>query len=88
MPCVPIPGRHPDATDRPTFPTRFSTLEDGTDDYIAKPVQPRASCSLASRHCSAPAANQGPPRRTNNMVFGQFKISQATRTASLSATTF
>ena len=58
-------------------------LEMGADDYIAKPVQPRvllARIKALLRRLPSPEAANG---ESDNMVFGQFKISQATRTASL-----
>jgi two-component system OmpR family response regulator/two-component system response regulator RstA len=62
-------------------------LEMGADDYIAKPVQPRvllARIKALLRRLPSPEAANG---ESDNMVFGQFKISQATRTASLAGQT-
>ena len=60
-------------------------LEMGADDYIAKPVQPRLLLArikaLLRRFPTSPEAG---PASTEERVFGQFRISQATRTASLS----
>jgi len=63
-------------------------LEMGADDYIAKPVQPRVLLArikaLLRRLPTVPETGNG---ESENMVFGQFRISQATRTASLSGLT-
>jgi two-component system OmpR family response regulator/two-component system response regulator RstA len=63
-------------------------LEMGADDYIAKPVQPRVLLArikaLLRRLPTAGDANNG---ESESMVFGQFKISQSTRTASLTGQT-
>ena len=55
----------------------------GADDYIAKPVQPRVLLArIKALLRRLPASNE--PRADNEtMTFGQFRISQATRTASL-----
>jgi two-component system, OmpR family, response regulator len=58
-------------------------LEMGADDYIAKPVQPRvllARIKALLRRLSSPGE---PAVDVESMVFGQFRISQATRTAML-----
>jgi two-component system, OmpR family, response regulator len=59
-------------------------LEMGADDYITKPVQPRvllARIKALLRRLPTPGdSNAGNDER---MTFGQFAISQATRTASL-----
>lgn len=64
-------------------------LEMGADDYIAKPVQPRVLLArikaLLRRLPTASSDNNG--GETEKMVFGQFRISQATRTAALAGTT-
>ena len=58
-------------------------LEMGADDYIAKPVQPRVLLArIKALLRRLPTSNE--PRADNEtMTFGQFRISQATRTASL-----
>lgn len=59
-------------------------LEMGADDYIAKPVQPRvllARIKALLRRLPLPGEIAS---EAETMVFGQFRISQATRTASLS----
>ncbi len=59
-------------------------LEMGADDYIAKPVQPRVLLArIKALLRRMPAAGEGPANETEKMMFGQFRISQATRTASL-----
>lgn len=63
-------------------------LEMGADDYIAKPVQPRlllARIKALLRRFPV-GAETGQPN-TEEQVFGQFRISQATRTASLAGET-
>lgn len=58
-------------------------LEMGADDYIAKPVQPRvllARIKALLRRLPASGETAG---EAEALVFGQFRISQATRTASL-----
>lgn len=61
-------------------------LEMGADDYIAKPVQPRVLLArikaLLRRMLGSGETTTG---TTEEKVFGQFRISQATRTASLAA---
>lgn len=64
-------------------------LEMGADDYIAKPVQPRVLLArikalLRRVPASGEAAASG---GAEEKVFGQFRISQATRTASLGGQT-
>jgi two-component system OmpR family response regulator len=66
-------------------------LELGADDYIAKPVQPRLLLArikaLLRRSPGANGANHSPastePSELNELSFGSFRISQATRTAHL-----
>lgn len=61
-------------------------LEMGADDYIAKPVQPRvllARIKALLRRLPAPGEPAG---ESEAMIFGQFRISQATRTATLGGT--
>jgi len=59
-------------------------LELGADDYIAKPVQPRVLLArvkaLLRRLPSTPGAEAA---QGDQLVFGQFHISQSTRTAAL-----
>ena len=58
-------------------------LEMGADDYIAKPVQPRVLLArIKALLRRLPAASET-TADTESMTFGQFRISQATRTASL-----
>ncbi len=60
-------------------------LELGADDYIAKPVQPRvllARIKALLRRLPATGDDAGD---SDSQVFGQFRISQATRTATLNA---
>ena len=58
-------------------------LELGADDYIAKPVQPRVLLArIKALLRRLPAAGDVAPEN-DSQVFGQFRISQATRTASL-----
>lgn len=59
-------------------------LEMGADDYIAKPVQPRlllARIKALLRRFPGPA--ESGPASNEERIFGQFRISQATRTATL-----
>ena len=59
-------------------------LEMGADDYIAKPVQPRvllARIKALLRRLPNPAESSNAD--SEKLVFGQFRISQSTRTASL-----
>src|SRR5574343_918746 len=59
-------------------------LEMGADDYIAKPVQPRVLLArIKALLRRLPTPGDTPASETDNMVFGQFRISQATRTATL-----
>lgn len=62
-------------------------LELGADDYIAKPVQPRVLLArikaLLRRLPTAGEANDNTDNESQ--VFGQFRISQATRTATLNS---
>ena len=59
-------------------------LEMGADDYIAKPVQPRVLLArIKALLRRLPVAGEGPAGEAEKMVFGQFLISQATRTAFL-----
>lgn len=64
-------------------------LELGADDYIAKPVQPRLLLArIKALLRRAPAAGgSAPPSEDAALAFGQFRISQATRTAHLGAET-
>ena len=63
-------------------------LEMGADDYIAKPVQPRVLLArIKALLRRLPTAGEVASGESESMVFGQFKISQATRTASLSGLT-
>ncbi|HEX6733540.1 MAG TPA: winged helix-turn-helix domain-containing protein [Azonexus sp.] len=58
-------------------------LEMGADDYIAKPVQPRVLLArIKALLRRLPAAGEA-AADSESLVFGQFRISQATRTASL-----
>ena len=67
---------------------RILGLELGADDYLAKPVQPRVLLArIKALLRRLPAPSEAASGETDNMVFGQFKISQATRTASLSGHT-
>ena len=62
-------------------------LEMGADDYIAKPVQPRVLLArIKALRRRLPTAADGQGSEAEAMVFGQFKISQSTRTASLNGT--
>lgn len=60
-------------------------LEMGADDYIAKPVQPRVLLARikALLRRMPNQAGENSVHSSNALVFGQFNISQATRTASL-----
>ena len=59
-------------------------LELGADDYIAKPVQPRVLLArIKALLRRLPASGDAAPDGSEQLVFGQFAISQATRTASL-----
>ena len=60
-------------------------LELGADDYIAKPVQPRVLLArIKALLRRLPAAGEATSSDAETMIFGQFRISQATRTAQLS----
>ncbi|MEN9480202.1 MAG: hypothetical protein RLZZ298_1597 [Pseudomonadota bacterium] len=59
-------------------------LEMGADDYIAKPVQPRVLLARIKALLRRLPTNDGPASESEKMVFGQFNISQSTRTAVLS----
>ena len=59
-------------------------LEMGADDYIAKPVQPRVLLArIKALLRRLPNITDGQSGETAAMIFGQFKISQSTRTATL-----
>jgi two-component system OmpR family response regulator/two-component system response regulator RstA len=59
-------------------------LEMGADDYIAKPVQPRVLLArIKALLRRLPAAGEGGTADSEQMTFGQFAISQSTRTAAL-----
>ena len=61
-------------------------LELGADDYIAKPVQPRlllARIKALLRRAPLVANEQGAASETEELAFGNFGISQATRSAHL-----
>ena len=61
-------------------------LELGADDYIAKPVQPRlllARIKALLRRAPLVANEQGAASETEELAFGNFSISQATRSAHL-----
>ncbi len=63
-------------------------LEMGADDYIAKPVQPRLLLArIKALLRRFPTAAEAGPANAEEQVFGQFRISQATRTASLGGET-
>jgi two-component system OmpR family response regulator/two-component system response regulator RstA len=63
-------------------------LEMGADDYIAKPVQPRVLLArIKALLRRRPTASDDTPMENEAMAFGQFKISQSTRTASLGTET-
>lgn len=58
-------------------------LELGADDYIAKPVQPRVLLArIKALLRRLPAASEH-DNASDQLVFGNFRISQSTRTASL-----
>lgn len=60
-------------------------LELGADDYIAKPVQPRVLLArIKALLRRLPAASEH-DNASDQLVFGNFRISQSTRTASLGA---
>lgn len=59
-------------------------LEMGADDYIAKPVQPRVLLArIKALLRRLPANGEAASAGAQEKIFGQFRISQATRTASL-----
>lgn len=59
-------------------------LEMGADDYIAKPVQPRVLLArIKALLRRMPGSGEPAAGSADEKVFGQFRISQATRTASL-----
>jgi two-component system OmpR family response regulator/two-component system response regulator RstA len=62
-------------------------LEMGADDYIAKPVQPRVLLARIKALLRRRPTTDDTPLENESMAFGQFKISQSTRTASLGAET-
>jgi two-component system OmpR family response regulator/two-component system response regulator RstA len=59
-------------------------LEMGADDYIAKPVQPRVLLARIKALLRRLPAGDNTTSETEAMTFGQFRISQSTRTATLS----
>lgn len=62
-------------------------LEMGADDYIAKPVQPRVLLARIKALLRRRPTTDDTTLENESMAFGQFKISQSTRTASLGAET-
>jgi two-component system OmpR family response regulator/two-component system response regulator RstA len=58
-------------------------LEMGADDYIAKPVQPRVLLARIKALLRRLPSSGELAVDAESMVFGQFRISQATRTATL-----
>ncbi|HJW27387.1 MAG TPA: winged helix-turn-helix domain-containing protein [Rhodocyclaceae bacterium] len=61
-------------------------LEMGADDYIAKPVQPRVLLArIKALLRRMPGSGEASPASAEEKIFGQFRISQATRTASLAS---
>lgn len=59
-------------------------LELGADDYIAKPVQPRVLLArIKALLRRLPGPGDAGAESTEQMTFGQFAISQSTRTATL-----
>ncbi len=59
-------------------------LELGADDYIAKPAQPRVLLArIKALLRRLPSGSESKAGESETMVFGQFQISQATRTAVL-----
>ncbi len=59
-------------------------LEMGADDYIAKPVQPRVLLARIKALLRRLPTSDSPASESEKMIFGQFNISQSTRTAVLS----
>ncbi len=63
-------------------------LEMGADDYIAKPVQPRVLLArIKALLRRLPSATDSAAASGEEKIFGEFRISQATRTATLSEQT-
>ena len=62
-------------------------LEMGADDYIAKPVQPRVLLARIKALLRRRPTTDDTPLENEAMAFGQFKISQSTRTALLGVET-
>ena len=58
-------------------------LEMGADDYIAKPVQPRVLLARIKALLRRLPGGNEPAAPSEEKIFGQFRISQATRTATL-----
>lgn len=58
-------------------------LELGADDYIAKPVQPRVLLARIKALLRRMPVVGETNAETDSLVFGEFRISQATRTAAL-----
>ena len=58
-------------------------LEMGADDYIAKPVQPRVLLARIKALLRRLPSADAPAAESEKMIFGQFNISQSTRTAML-----
>jgi two-component system OmpR family response regulator/two-component system response regulator RstA len=58
-------------------------LELGADDYIAKPVQPRVLLARIKALLRRLPTNAEASNDNESLAFGQFRISQATRTAQL-----
>lgn len=62
-------------------------LELGADDYIAKPVQPRVLLARIKALLRRLPGNADGEADTESKTFGHFRISQATRTATLNSQT-
>ncbi len=62
-------------------------LELGADDYIAKPVQPRVLLARIKALLRRLPGNADGEGDTESKTFGHFRISQATRTATLNSQT-
>ena len=60
-------------------------LEMGADDYIAKPVQPRVLLARIKALLRRMPAHAAPKGESDSLLFGQFRISQSTRTATLAS---
>jgi two-component system OmpR family response regulator/two-component system response regulator RstA len=58
-------------------------LEMGADDYIAKPVQPRVLLARIKALLRRLPSAEAPAGESEKLVFGQFEISQSTRSATL-----